>query len=590
MVISHGLRRLLDDLSIGCDYGCAATRHGSTVQYKLPSSFNEAKPAPEEKVPENIGCAPGFYCISKVENFGLQHHGNYTKEISHDIPKRFSEASVWEWGCPAKGSMTPQGECRLPAEGENEAGMCWSLKGMLAGPKTPCGPSGDKCMCVRPSPSDGALGYGFTHVEIKPEFEAIVGNAQKEHGGVEVRMGNFEAQPLAACDDCMSKKDWESCRECQNCVYRDEVLDGRKTEGCFDKNFVAAHPDDSTEEDKPPDAGAEYETRNYTYLQGKKAIVHDGMWVIPHYPMWDPQPDESEDSGGQVFPFQMRSEALPNEAWVAAYKENAPKMQSLMDDLADKLEKDWGVNADAQDCTPRIGERIVKANTARNMCKQMQMLQQTLAPGKMGNFPRMTGAGAKLGCIKQDDDFCETLNCHAADENYTASVKALKSKDLACKNGSSKVDSKKLNAGGAAAGALGEEEEKAKDEKDPAQKAKDEETEARKKEIEKEEAEEQKEANQQPEAEEQNEANQQPEADQQPEAEEQKEANQQPEAAQQKEANQKSEAAQPKAANQQSSLPLLAMAFGVQWRCSKSWRGRREKRCFGDFLCAAGTE
>ncbi|CAE7532007.1 GSTO1 [Symbiodinium natans] len=305
----------------------------SVRHWQQRSSFEAGAPSPKtglkqvEKVSQNVGCAPGFRCMSKISEFGMEHNGEYKRVYTPILPPRFEQRDVWEWGCPARGDMTPAGKCQPPKPGEEgQAGMCWSQNAMLAGPKTPCGSSGDKCMCVKPATSDGAIGYGNKSKEILPEFtEGDSGDA----GGVEVVMGNFQVQPLPHCDDCLGlSSNWEQCSECANCSYGTKVLDGRPTLACYDKDFQP--PGQPVEAETPPKAGEEYRKRNFVLLQGKRAEEQD-LWIIPQYPLWDPEPEGLGDdaSGGQVFPFQINAEPLSNEAWVKAYKVAAPKIQQL---------------------------------------------------------------------------------------------------------------------------------------------------------------------------------------------------------------------------------------------------------------------
>ena len=62
------------------------------------------------------------------------------------------------------------------------------------------------------------------------------------------------------------------------------------------------------------------------------SLVPCRLALVEQSARWDPQPkglEASSASSGQVFPFQMDSEPLPNEAWVKAYRSAAPRIQCL---------------------------------------------------------------------------------------------------------------------------------------------------------------------------------------------------------------------------------------------------------------------
>ena len=417
------LRRLLDGF------------HSGVVTES--SSFAEAPvaktPGPKEgeqtvNLSQNVGCAPGFRCMSLTSEFGIEHNGEYKRVPTPQLPPRFDQRPVWEWGCPARGTLTAQGKCQPPKPGdETEAGMCWSQDSMIAGPKTPCGSDGDKCMCVKPVTSDGSVGYGNKSREILPEYTE---GDSGDYGGVEVVMGNFQVQPMPHCDDCLAlSAHWDDCGQCTNCSYGTKILDGRPTLACYDKNFQP--PGQPIQTQEPPKD--DYEGKEHILLKGQEPVEQD-LWVIPQYPVWDPQPpgvEEEAPTSGQIFPFQMSTEPLSNEAWVKAYRAAAPRIQSLMDDIASKL-KTWGPGAPQTKCSYGLEERVLKANTARHMCKEMQTLQATLAPGKLGAFPRKA-EGRKLLCEHTKKDECSRLNCYGKSDEYTQAVAAMKKRSAACR-------------------------------------------------------------------------------------------------------------------------------------------------------------
>ncbi|CAJ1350754.1 unnamed protein product [Effrenium voratum] len=402
------------------------------------SSFEAAAPGaagaaekPAVKVSENVGCAPGFRCMSLISEFGMEHNGEYERVTTPILPPRFEQRDVWEWGCPALGNMTAEGKCKPPKPGEEaSAGMCWSQDSLLVGPKTPCGSQGDKCMCVKPVGSDGSIGYGNKSREILPEFTE---GDSGDYGGVEVVMGNFQVQPMPHCGDCMDlSANWEECKQCANCSYGTKVLDGRPTLACYPKDFQP--PGQPFVVEEPPKAGDEYRQKDYVLLQGQEAHEQD-MWVIPQYPLWDPQPhgvEKEAPEGGQIFPFQMNTEPLSNEAWVKKYHEAAPRIQALMDNIAMRLKNTWGPQAAETDCSEPLEERVVKANTARHMCKEMQTLQGTLAPGQLGAFPRKA-EGQTLRCEFERKDTCLKLNCYSKDDDFSEAVSMMKRRNNECR-------------------------------------------------------------------------------------------------------------------------------------------------------------
>jgi len=232
-------------------------------------------------------------------------------------------------------------------------------------------------------------------------------------------------------------------------------LDGRPTLACYDKNFQPSQQPSPTEEPPKDD----YQEKDHILLKGQEPIEQD-LWVIPQYPLWDPQPpgvEQEAATSGQIFPFQMSTEPLSNEAWVKAYKAVAPRIQTLMDDIASKL-KTWGPGAAQMKCSEALEERVLKANTARHMCKDMQTLQATLAPGRLGAFPRKLETGRKLRCMSTKKDECAKLNCYGKSDDYTQAVAALKKRDAACRQEVQEKTTKDVqkakpkNAAGSAAG------------------------------------------------------------------------------------------------------------------------------------------
>ncbi|CAJ1445651.1 unnamed protein product [Effrenium voratum] len=111
------------------------------------SSFEAAAPGaagaaekPAVKVSENVGCAPGFRCMSLISEFGMEHNGEYERVTTPILPPRFEQRDVWEWGCPALGNMTAEGKCKPPKPGEEaSAGMCWSQDSLLVRGHGPLG-------------------------------------------------------------------------------------------------------------------------------------------------------------------------------------------------------------------------------------------------------------------------------------------------------------------------------------------------------------------------------------------------------------------------------------------------------------------
>merc|ERR1719433_945655 len=164
----------------------------------------------------DVKCAQGFQCVSKVENFGLNHNGVYEPPKALDIAPRFKEA--YELGCPARGAVSGGGECR--DNGEGGASKCYSTRRFEAGPQMPCDLE-DKCLCVRMSVANGSPG-NRKNLDIQD--------------GLATAEAQYVVQPPVKCDECAQHScDQKECEACESCEYTTKVLDGRKTLGCFDR-------------------------------------------------------------------------------------------------------------------------------------------------------------------------------------------------------------------------------------------------------------------------------------------------------------------------------------------------------------------
>jgi len=148
----------------------------------------------------DVKCAEGFKCVSQVGVFGEGHTGLYS---APGVQLGGQLKDAYEWGCPARGVVSPAGECK--DNGKGIQSMCYSTSRYEAGPDMPCD-SEEKCFCVKPENSNGNAIMKFHHTEIKD--------------GKVLVMGKFTKERENKCQECeQHDQDQKTCNECKNCEY-----------------------------------------------------------------------------------------------------------------------------------------------------------------------------------------------------------------------------------------------------------------------------------------------------------------------------------------------------------------------------------
>lgn len=364
----------------------------------------------------NSTCEDGFKCVSQVELFGLGHDGLYKGlPLGVKLPPQYK--SAYEWGCPARGTMSSSGEC-VQGDTKDATKLCWSTTRMESGKGSPC-KEVDNCKCIKASENGNT---------------ALNNEYAKINEGKEIRTQKYLVQPKQQCDKC-SDHDCNpaQCNRCEFCEYTTKTMANRKSEGCYDR----AAP-------KPVGKGGKKENGR-PYLDGDDATEND-LIVIPHYPMWDPgatrdvtEPavDSSSPSSLLRLPYQSRNEPLSKEAWINKYVEAAPRIQRLMDAGRENL-VNAGNEASQIDCKADIPGRIRNFKSQRRECRHMQEISAQLAPHKefqdeTPDFSGQVNEINELKCQKVKGGKCTDLNCYFDDKEVTKAIFDLNERNNICK-------------------------------------------------------------------------------------------------------------------------------------------------------------
>eukprot|EP00927_Polykrikos_kofoidii_P061999 TRINITY_DN56822_c0_g1_i1.p1 TRINITY_DN56822_c0_g1~~TRINITY_DN56822_c0_g1_i1.p1 ORF type:complete len:505 (+),score=74.53 TRINITY_DN56822_c0_g1_i1:67-1581(+) len=402
--------------------------------------------------PTDVWCPEGFRCVSQISEFGLGHDGTFKQDQAKDIPSDPLIGEAYEWGCPARGAMS-KGAC--VDDGKGGENMCWSTRRFEMGPGTPCGASGDtRCRCIRPFASNGSGSARSLSIIRK---------------GEEVLDGKFlESSPLA-CDNCSSLSENEqSCNACYPGCAMVSPNDGAADVSATPKCMPTANlPITST--GGPPDADTK-RGRIWNHAADPK---EERIKIVPHYRLWSPEePEKSAGPGSSAMDAEedgdgagdgeepslstikwpyltSRKEPLSRRAWIAAYREAAPRMQHAMDMLATNI-KERAKNAESSSCWTAtdpggdINGKLDKFLVVQRTCRDMRDTADTVR-----------GVGAKLdvgfdsadcgraragscGCNRQaiagrSSQFdCKSLNCYSEDQAVDKAVKALQDKNSSC--------------------------------------------------------------------------------------------------------------------------------------------------------------
>lgn len=357
-------------------------------------------------------CEEGFKCISQVEKFGLHHDGVYKGlPLGVKLPPEYK--SAYEWGCPARGTVSPSGECADHGT-KDTSQLCWSLQQFEAGKNSPC-KDVDDCKCVKPTENGNTT--------LNNKYSVM-------NQGKEVRTQKYLVQPKQQCDKCEDHDcNPTQCNRCEFCEYTTKTFGGRRTEGCFTREKAKAEDVDAAD--------------GRPYLDGDDATEED-LIVIPHYKFWDPGATRGPDEKGYDaaspsavlrFPHQNRSEPLSKEAWLSKYKEAAPRIQRLMD--AAKESMIWaGQNANTLDCKWDLLGRVAKFKNMRRDCKLMQTTVDALKPRTefAPKAPDAAGKSHKLKCHLGKSHKCDALNCYYRDKELTAAFYNLAERNTVCKS------------------------------------------------------------------------------------------------------------------------------------------------------------
>lgn len=335
-----------------------------------------------------VKCPEGFTCISRIRDFGLGHDGAFKYRGASD---QFEK--VYEEGCPARGKMTPAGQCRRAGADGNHS-MCYDMQRYEAGGAAPCGEGTDRCMCVARGPQG--------RFEFRRQSSHVV-------DGTQVVMGTHAALPPSRCDDCSRLRSESDCLACKpNCAYQSQMVGGKTITGCF-----KGHGYDEEFEDSLPG-------RLYLGGRDKKEVEQRVLDVVPHYRLWDPGEQESPPEDGELegdqasaaqptvatprLPYQSYGEPLSQGLWVKRYKEAAPRIQRLLDKFISQVK-----NSASLTCADELAGMLEKLRAAQEACRQTQETAQSFVP---------TG---------------QVLDCHDRDDDLAAAIDDLKEKLTDCK-------------------------------------------------------------------------------------------------------------------------------------------------------------
>lgn len=374
----------------------------------------------------DIKCHEGFKCVSAVDVFGRNHNYEYKGLLNGSpVPIRFRGS--FEEGCPARGEMTPAGDCR--DFGKGPLGFCWSKDRYESGPTSPCkDPS--MCMCVKAADNGTSTHTSATKA-------AITHKVSESVQGAELQTRTYWTQPEAQCEECASHNcSRESCNKCHNCEYGTKTSMGRTAKGCYDRDYGVARRDRVAATD-----GRKYLFKDMDGLDSTQE--EQKLVVIPHFPLWDPGDarmdtevvgQEGDPSNNLQFPYQSRREPLSREAWIDAYKQAAPRIQRVLDMQADNV-KEWGPKANDIDCTQDIQGRVEKIRLFRRECRKHQGLVDKLAPDTPfeSNVPDGSGGFIPVKCEKGGQGMCQSLNCYSDDADLIKGITQMHERAKTCR-------------------------------------------------------------------------------------------------------------------------------------------------------------
>jgi len=283
---------------------------------------------------------------------------------------------AYEWGCPARGVVSPAGECK--DNGKGIQSMCYSTSRYEAGPDMPCD-SEEKCFCVKPENSNGNAMMKFHHTEIKD--------------GKVLVMGKFTKERENKCQECeQHDQDQKTCNECKNCEY---FVDGPHKR--CNRRVDLGIP--KKQQDIPDTSERE-------------------LKILPHFRIWDPgeedanikdemQPSEEQETTIQM-PYTNRCEPLTQAEWRMKFKEVAPDINRILESTAKQIKEEWAPNASSLDCFDPAGKggsdipgKLDRFLAIQNSCKQMQEIAQTIAPGSNSE---------PLKCLTTDEKLDEAIH------------------------------------------------------------------------------------------------------------------------------------------------------------------------------------
>lgn len=372
-----------------------------------------------------VNCHEGFHCVSAVDVFGRNHDFAYKGlPVGVNTPARFRGA--YEWGCPARGTMTSAGDCH--DFGKGAVDFCWSNDRYEAGAESPCkDPS--MCMCIK----DAENGTGSVTEAGAP----LKNKSGQSTQGRDLLTKEYWVQPEANCEDCSQHNcNMASCNKCKNCEYATKTILGRTSKGCYFADSGVAN-----NQRVHAEKGRSYLFDGMEGLESKQELQK--LVVVPHYPLWDPgsarMPTELGGSPTHAanelkFPYQNRREPLSREAWIDGYKQAASRIQNLMDNHVANV-KEWGPKANDIDCTQDIIGRTKKMTFLRRECKKYQALEQHIAPKTPfeSKLPDGKGSFIPVNCVMGGQGMCQALNCYSDDLDLIKGITHLKERSKVCR-------------------------------------------------------------------------------------------------------------------------------------------------------------
>jgi len=137
-------------------------------------------------------------------------------------------------------------------------------------------------------------------------------------------------------------------------------------------------------------------------------------------------------------PYENRQEPLGREAWLVKYKDAAPQLQHLMDELV-KGVKEWGSKVEQLRCTGSDGGddvqgMVEEVRVVEKACKQVQDTARTIGHGIPfePQIPVGRGGFVPVNCEMNDAGRCKALNCYVEDPDLGRELTHLQTRAKKC--------------------------------------------------------------------------------------------------------------------------------------------------------------